>query len=279
MHSRARGRLPAARHGGELRQRARGRRGDPDLRRTPRRDHRGHQAARPPPRRTTTRSPASSGSLERMGLDRIDLHLIHWPNPRVGQVRRGLAGAGRPARAGAGPLDRRLQLHRGAPRADHRRDRRDAGRQPDRAAPLLPAGARCARSTSDSASAPSRGARSASGRRRSPSRRWPSAAEKYGVTPGQVILRWQVQLGSVPIPKSATPERQRQNLDVFGFELTDGRGGRDHRRSAGPTGGSSAATPTPTRRCSGLTRPGRRRPCRERVPHRHGRARPGPRRG
>jgi 2,5-diketo-D-gluconate reductase A len=47
------------------------------------------------------------------------------------------------------------------------------------------------------------------------------AAEAHGVTPGQVILRWQVQLGSIPIPKSATPERQRANLDVFGFELTD----------------------------------------------------------
>ena len=48
-----------------------------------------------------------------------------------------------------------------------------------------------------------------------------AAAEAHGVTPGQVILRWQVQLGSIPIPKSATPERQRQNLDVFGFELSD----------------------------------------------------------
>jgi diketogulonate reductase-like aldo/keto reductase len=48
-----------------------------------------------------------------------------------------------------------------------------------------------------------------------------AAAEAHGVTPGQVILRWQVQLGSIPIPKSATPERQRQNLDVFGFSLTD----------------------------------------------------------
>jgi len=35
------------------------------------------------------------------------------------------------------------------------------------------------------------------------------------------VLRWQVQLGCVPIPKSATPERQRANLDVFGFALTD----------------------------------------------------------
>jgi diketogulonate reductase-like aldo/keto reductase len=47
------------------------------------------------------------------------------------------------------------------------------------------------------------------------------AAEAHGVTPAQVILRWQVQLGALPLPKSATPERQRQNLDVFGFELDE----------------------------------------------------------
>jgi diketogulonate reductase-like aldo/keto reductase len=46
-------------------------------------------------------------------------------------------------------------------------------------------------------------------------------AEAHGVTPAQAILRWHVQLGAVPIPKSATPERQRANLDVFGFELTE----------------------------------------------------------
>ena len=45
------------------------------------------------------------------------------------------------------------------------------------------------------------------------------AAERHDVTSGQVVLRWQVQLGNVPIPKSATPARQRENLDVFGFEL------------------------------------------------------------
>jgi len=47
------------------------------------------------------------------------------------------------------------------------------------------------------------------------------AAAAHQVTPGQVILRWHVQLGSLALPKSATPERQRQNLDVFGFELTE----------------------------------------------------------
>ncbi len=36
-----------------------------------------------------------------------------------------------------------------------------------------------------------------------------------------MILRWHVQIGSLAIPKSSDPERQRQNLDVFGFELTD----------------------------------------------------------
>ncbi len=36
-----------------------------------------------------------------------------------------------------------------------------------------------------------------------------------------MILRWHLQLGTLPIPKSATPERQHQNLDLDGFELTE----------------------------------------------------------
>jgi 2,5-diketo-D-gluconate reductase A len=46
-------------------------------------------------------------------------------------------------------------------------------------------------------------------------------AENHGVTPAQVVLRWHIQLGAVPVPKSASPSRQAQNLDVFGFRLTD----------------------------------------------------------
>ncbi|MEU9092166.1 aldo/keto reductase [Streptomyces sp. NPDC048428] len=45
-------------------------------------------------------------------------------------------------------------------------------------------------------------------------------AAAHGVTPGRAVLRWHTQLGAVPIPKSATPGRQRENLDLFGFELT-----------------------------------------------------------
>ena len=47
-----------------------------------------------------------------------------------------------------------------------------------------------------------------------------AAAEAHGVTPGQVILRWQHELGALPIPKSSTPSRQAENLDIFGFTLT-----------------------------------------------------------
>ncbi|BDZ50128.1 oxidoreductase [Frondihabitans sucicola] len=46
-------------------------------------------------------------------------------------------------------------------------------------------------------------------------------AASHGVTPTQVVVRWHVQLGAVPLPKSADSGRQRENLDVFGFELAD----------------------------------------------------------
>ena len=44
-------------------------------------------------------------------------------------------------------------------------------------------------------------------------------AEKHGKTPGQIVLRWHLELGLVAIPKSASATRLRENLDIFDFKL------------------------------------------------------------
>jgi 2,5-diketo-D-gluconate reductase A len=46
-------------------------------------------------------------------------------------------------------------------------------------------------------------------------------AQRHGKTTAQVVIRWHVQLGHVVFPKSMSPERLRENLDVFDFELSD----------------------------------------------------------
>jgi 2,5-diketo-D-gluconate reductase A len=43
---------------------------------------------------------------------------------------------------------------------------------------------------------------------------------KYGKSPAQVVLRWNIEQGIVPIPRSSNPERIAQNLDIFDFALT-----------------------------------------------------------
>ena len=53
-------------------------------------------------------------------------------------------------------------------------------------------------------------------------------AEKYGKTPAQIILRWNVQQGVIVIPKSVHRERMRENLNIWDFELN----GEDMRQIA-----------------------------------------------
>lgn len=48
-----------------------------------------------------------------------------------------------------------------------------------------------------------------------------SIAEKHERSVAQIILRWEVQLGTVPLPKATGPERQAQNFDIFAFELSE----------------------------------------------------------
>ncbi len=163
---------------------------------------------------------STKDSLHRLGLDHLDLHLIHWPNPGVGRYvkawqalvdlrQQGLVcsiGVSNFTEehltrvideTGVTPAVNQLELHPYFPQQEMRAVHERLGIRTESWSPL--------------------------GKRQAPFREAPvaAAAEAHDVAPGQVILRWQVQLGAVPIPKSATPERQRQNLDVFGFELTD----------------------------------------------------------
>lgn len=45
-------------------------------------------------------------------------------------------------------------------------------------------------------------------------------AEKYGKTEAQILIRWSLEKGYIPLPKSVTPERIKQNADVYDFSLT-----------------------------------------------------------
>jgi len=159
-------------------------------------------------------------SLERLGLAKLDLHLIHWPNPSVDRYveawqalvdlqRDGLVtsiGVSNFTDAnlqrlvdesGVTPAVNQIELHPYFPQADMRQVDADRGILTESWSPL--------------------------GKRQAPFTEPPvaDAAKNHGVDPAQVILRWQVQLGCLPIPKSSNADRQRANLDVFGFELTD----------------------------------------------------------
>ncbi len=69
-----------------------------------------------------------------------------------------------------------------------------------------------------------------------------SVAERHGKTPAQTILRWHLQLGNIVIPKSVTPQRIRDNLDVFDFELSEEEMAAIGRLDTGRRGGPDPAT-------------------------------------
>jgi 2,5-diketo-D-gluconate reductase A len=62
-------------------------------------------------------------------------------------------------------------------------------------------------------------------------------ATKYGKSPGQIVLRWHIELGLVAIPKSATPARIAQNIDVFDFALTGDEAAAISALDTGPDAG------------------------------------------
>ena len=155
-----------------------------------------------------------------LGLDYVDLYLIHWPLPRIDryldswramiELREG--GLVRSIgvsnftedhltrlseETGVTPAVNQVELHPRFPQAALRAFHAENGIVTQSWSPLARAN-------------------SVMGERAVL-----AAAKAHGVTPTQTVLRWHLQLGAVPIPKSANPERQRENLDVFDFELTD----------------------------------------------------------
>ncbi|MFJ4205311.1 aldo/keto reductase [Streptomyces sviceus] len=175
-------------------------------------------------------------SRARLGLEYVDLYLIHWPLPRVdryvdswkamiklredGLVRSIGVSNFTPAHierlekeTGVLPSVNQIELHPLLPQDELRAFHTGKGIVTESWSPL----GRGSDLLEDPAVA--------------------RAAGAHGVTPGQVILRWHVQLGAVPIPKSGDPQRQRTNLDVFGFELSEAEmaaiGDREHRRLGG----------------------------------------------
>jgi diketogulonate reductase-like aldo/keto reductase len=159
-------------------------------------------------------------SLRRLRFDYLDRVLIHWPNPGVGKYveawralvelrNRGLVRSIGVSNfteqhlhaviedSGVTPAVNQVELHPYFPQQEMVRVHTDLGIQTEAWSPL---GKRSAPFAEPPVSEPS---------------------ERYGVTPAQVILRWHLQRRSLPLPKSSTPQRQRQNLDLFGFELTD----------------------------------------------------------
>ena len=175
-------------------------------------------------------------STYRMGLDHLDLVLIHWPNPRVGryvEAWRALCDLRRDGwvrsigvsnflpehldriieATGVTPSVNQIELHPYLQQGELRSWHADHGIATEAWSPL--AQGQVLRDAAIVAN-----------------------AERHGKTPAQVVLRWQLQLGNIVFPKSVSPERNRENFEVFDFELTsdevDAISSLDRGRRLGP---------------------------------------------
>lgn len=158
-------------------------------------------------------------SLYRTGLDYLDMYLIHWPNPSRGLYveawsalvaarERGLVRSigvcnflpEHLARAidatGETPSVNQVELSPYFPQRPQRAFHHNLGILTESWSPLGRSGA----FLQDPVLA--------------------RVAGKYGKSVAQLVLRWHVQLGAVPLPKATGPERQAENLDLFDFEIT-----------------------------------------------------------
>jgi 2,5-diketo-D-gluconate reductase A len=162
---------------------------------------------------------ALDASLSRLGLDYVDLYLIHWPAPSEGRfvdtwrAFERIHGEGRARTIGVSnfrvedlerleaetetrPTVNQIELHPRLQQAELRAWHADHGIATEAWSPLAQG-----ELLDDETIV--------------------AIAERHGKTPAQTILRWHLQLGNVVIPKSVTPERIRENLELFDFELSD----------------------------------------------------------
>jgi 2,5-diketo-D-gluconate reductase A len=160
---------------------------------------------------------AFDASMTRLGLDSLDLYLIHWPVPSTDRyvdtwralVRLQAEGRVRSigvanfhthhleriiGETGVAPVVNQVELHPWLPQAELRAFDAARGIRTEAWSPLARGRVLGTPLLDD-------------------------LAAKHGRTPAQVVLRWHVQLGNVVIPKASSPERLAENLDVFGFEL------------------------------------------------------------
>jgi diketogulonate reductase-like aldo/keto reductase len=162
---------------------------------------------------------AFEDSRKALGLDYVDLYLIHWPQPRLDryvQTWRALVtlqadGLARsigvsnfqPAQlrrviedSGVTPALNQIELHPYLTQAELRAVDAEHGIATEAWSPLARGGALLHDPLLT------------------------GLAEKYGKTAAQVVLRWHVELGNVVIPKSVTPARIAENFAIFDFELS-----------------------------------------------------------
>jgi 2,5-diketo-D-gluconate reductase A len=161
---------------------------------------------------------ACEASLDRLGLDYLDLLLIHWPNPAqdryveafhglLALLHEGLLRAVGTSNFAPGHLQRVIDETGEAPDVNQIQVSPYIGQEQGRAF--------AAQHGIVVQSWSPLGRRSELQSERVVS----ELAQRYERTPAQIVLRWHIEVGLVPIPKSADPHRLRENLGVFQFAL------------------------------------------------------------